>query len=115
VIVQEGTSLSGKELKGEMSSLTDDDDDMKALRAYCLKIETIQRAKKSCDPRSDKSAWFYKQKPLNAIDRDDSASWKLQASLFKMHFNRNGKVRTWCRSTPGNHTGSSFLTKRACM
>ena len=75
-----------------MSSLTDVDDAVKALRAHCLQIEASQSANKNSYPSSDESQWF---EPPTAIERDDTEALKrlkLGKDLRKLHFELNGKV-----------------------
>jgi hypothetical protein len=78
-----------------MSSLTDNDDDMRALRAHSVQIEALHSANTSSDLISDESQWFDSPEPPPAIQRDDAAAWKrlqLNKTLHKLHFNLNGKV-----------------------
>lgn len=83
-----------------MSSLNDDDDAMKALRAHSLQIEALQSANKSFYPTSEESQWFDSQEPPTAIEHDNTAAWKhiqLNKTLHKLRFDLNGKVCNWTR------------------
>lgn len=78
-----------------MSSLTNDDNAMKALRAHSLQIDALQAANKSFDPKSDENQWIDSREPVTVNERDDTEAWKgLQTlrNLEKLHFDLNGKV-----------------------
>ncbi len=97
VIIQEGYFHQAQELNRNMSSFTDDDDDMRALRAHSLKIEAIQSTNGSFDPTSDENAWYNIQKLPTTIEPNHTESWKRvqkSESLHKIYWNMNGKVRT---------------------
>jgi hypothetical protein len=78
-----------------MSSPTDNDDAMKALRAHSLQIEARQSAKRSSYPIFDESQWSDSREPILGIECDNTEAWKrlqTRKRLEALHFDRNGKA-----------------------